>query len=314
MSDCVLVTGGAGFIGSHTVNLLLQQNKEVIVVDNLSSGHLQGLDINHPQLEFIEADVLNFPLMLELIERCDAVLHLAAIASVQYSIEHLIDSFQVNTQGFLHILEAVRKINRPIRLVYASSAAVYGEVKILPCHDEQTLKGRLLSPYSLQKANNEDYAKLYAHLHGIKSLALRYFNVYGPGQDPRSPYSGVISRLLNRYQQEQELIIFGDGKQSRDFIHVDDIARANYLALQNHFVGAVNIATGAPQTLLDLVNYLELAGHRQTKLHFMTAKSGDIRSSYASVELAKKMLNFSSTISLQEGIRLMLNKEYNAKK
>ncbi|OGT36043.1 MAG: hypothetical protein A3F11_05370 [Gammaproteobacteria bacterium RIFCSPHIGHO2_12_FULL_37_14] len=306
--DRILVTGGAGFIGSHTVDLLLEQGKQVIVLDNLSSGKLEHINLQHPNLEFVEGDVLEYPLIVDLLESCDAVLHLAAIASVQYSIQHLIYSFQVNTQGFLHVLEAVRKAHRPIRLVYASSAAVYGDAQQLPCSDNTSLcNNTMLSPYAVQKKNNEEYAKLYARLHGINSLALRYFNVYGRGQDPTSPYSGVISRFLDAYRREDDLTIFGDGKQSRDFIHVSDVVKANCLALQKEYAGVLNIATGQPQTLLDLVSYLELAGHRSAKLHFEPAKSGDIRASYANIHRAEQQLDFRYSVSLQEGIKKMVS-------
>ncbi|RDI44599.1 NAD-dependent epimerase/dehydratase family protein [Aquicella lusitana] len=298
----ILVTGGAGFIGSHTVDLLLQQDREVVVLDNLFSGKLKNLDLKHPNLEFVEGDVLEYPLIEDLLTHCDAVLHLAAIASVPQSIENPIYTFQVNTQGFLHVLEAVRSSGRPIRLVYASSAAVYGEAQSLPCRDDAPLSGMLLSPYALQKKQDEDYADLYERLHGVKSLALRYFNVYGERQDPHSPYSGVISRFLDAYQNSAELTIFGDGRQSRDFIHVSDVARANWLALQGSHAGAINIATGHPETLLNLIQCLEEAGGRPAKLRFEPARAGDIPSSYASVTEAEMHIGFTATLPLKEGI------------
>lgn len=298
----ILVTGGAGFIGSHSVELLLKQGKDVIVLDNLSSGKMTNLDLNHPNLEFIEGDVLEYFLLEDLLARCDAVLHLAAIASVPLSIENPIYSFQVNTQGLLHVLQAIHKTARPIRLVYASSAAVYGDTNDLPCKESAGF-GKALSPYALQKIHDEDYANLYAHLHGVKSVGLRYFNVYGERQDPNSPYSGVISRFLAAYQQNQALTIFGDGEQSRDFIHVKDVARANLLALESNFAGAVNIATGHAETLLHLVKYIESAGGKPAEVLFEAARLGDIRASYAAIGLASQKLGFTSAISLKEGIK-----------
>src|SRR3990167_9899318 len=211
MLQRILVTGGAGFIGSHTVELLLQQGKQVVVLDNLSYGKQANLNLQHPDLEFIEGNILEYPLLVDLLSSCDAVLHLAALSSVQQSIEHPIYSFQVNTQGFLHVLQAVYKAKRPIRLVYASSAAVYGNLAQLPCREDQPLMGLPLSPYALQKMHNEQYAHLYKELHGIPSLGLRYFNVYGQRQDPQSPYSGVISRFVDSYLKDHELTLFGDG-------------------------------------------------------------------------------------------------------
>lgn len=301
----ILITGGAGFIGSQTVDLLLSQGKQVVVLDNLFSGSMSNLDMRHPDLTFIEGDVLEYPLVEDLLKDCDAVLHLAAIASVPHSIENPIYSFQVNTQGFLQVLEAVRKSSRPIRLVYASSAAVYGDLSDLPCRDDVPFTGIPLSPYALQKIHNENYATLYARIHGIKSLALRYFNVYGPNQDPNSPYSGVISRFLNAYKNDAQLRVFGDGEQSRDFIHVSDIAAANLLALQSDFAGFLNIATGVQETILNLIKYIEAVGNKEAKLHFEPPRMGDIKSSFAAIKRAHEHLGFKYSISLNEGVKQM---------
>ncbi len=303
----ILVTGGAGFIGSHTVDLLLAQGKQVVVLDNLSSGRLDNLNLTHPGLEFVEGDVLEYPLVVDLLKGCDAVLHLAAIASVPQSIEEPIYTFQVNTQGFLHVLEAVRHAGRSLRLVYASSAAVYGDAAVLPCDDTSPLPGELLSPYALQKKHDEDYAELYARLHGIKSLGLRYFNVYGLRQLPDSPYSGVITRFLDAYKKDSELTIFGDGQQSRDFIHVKDVAKANVLALDSDYAGVMNVALGKAQTLLQLIEYMEAAGARPAKRNIRPARAGDIKVSFAAVTTLAEQLRFQPEIPLREGIRELLN-------
>lgn len=301
----VLVTGGAGFIGSHTVRFLLQNEMQVLVLDNLSSGSMSHLDLTHPNLEFVEGDVLEYPLLVDLLKGCDGVIHLAAIPSVTYSIDNPIYSFQVNTQGLLHVLEAVRVQNRSIRIVYASSAAVYGNATVLPCRDDVPLISAPLSPYAQHKLDNERYADLYERVYGVTSLGLRYFNVYGPGQDPSSSYSGVISRFIDAYRAGQEVMVFGDGKQTRDFIHVSDIARANWLALQNGLIGAVNIATGKPQTLLDLIGFIESAGET-FKYTFGPERPGDIKESYATVTLASQQLNFKADVSLEIGIASMV--------
>lgn len=303
----VLVTGGAGFIGSHSVDLLLAQGKQVVVLDNLSSGRVDNLNLAHPSLEFIEGDILEYPLVVDLVNSCDAVLHLAAIASVPQSIAEPIYTFQVNVQGFLHVLEAVRHAKRPMRLVYASSAAVYGDAAVLPCDDAMPLLNDLLSPYAVHKKQNEEYAELYARLHGTQSLGMRYFNVYGSRQQPDSPYSGVISRFMDAYKREAELTIFGDGMQSRDFIQVSDIAKANVLALESDHTGAMNVATGNAQTLLQLIEYMELAGGRSAKRNFKPARAGDIKDSFATVAMLAEKLRFRAEIPLQEGIRQLLN-------
>lgn len=305
MMKRVLVTGGAGFIGSHTVDLLLKQGLEVVVIDNLQSGKLSYLNLFNPQLRFIQTDVKNDKVLREEIARCDAVLHLAALPSVPQSIENPVQSLQVNIEGFLHVLQAIRRNHRPIRLVYASSAAVYGDVATLPCSDDEPTSPAL-SPYALEKATNEHYAKLYERLFGIKSLGLRYFNVYGTRQDPKSPYSGVISKFIEQYQKSEPILIFGDGKQSRDFIHVADVAAANCLALQSDFAGILNIATGVSENLLNLVSYIEKAGARSAELSFQKPRKGDIQISYADVSKAEKYLKFKYTKNLANGIQELI--------
>lgn len=302
MMNTILVTGGAGFIGSHTVELLLEQGKEVIVLDNLSAGCLNYLPLNHPLLEYVEGDILEYPLLMDIIGNCDAVLHLAAIASIPKTLAEPIYSFQVNVQGFLHIINAIQQSKRAIRLVYASSAAVYGEVKNLPCNDENDLSEKPLSPYALHKLDNEYYAELYKKLYQINSCGLRYFNVYGVRQDPNSPYSGVITHFLEAYNKQKPLTVFGDGLQSRDFISVKDVARANALALASDYAGVVNIATGKEQSLLELIKYIEAAGQYTANINFEAARVGDIRHSYATTNKAATHLNFKAQVSLQEGM------------
>lgn len=302
----VLVTGGAGFIGSHTVDLLLEQSMQVVVIDNFSAGKLSNLNAFHPGLTVVQADILDYTKLASEIAKCDAVLHLAALPSVPKSIEDPIVSLKVNTLGFLNVLQAIRDANPHIRLVYASSAAVYGDAKVLPCSDENPLPENALSPYALEKANNERYAALFSHLFGIKSIGLRYFNVYGPRQDPHSPYTGVISKFIADYKANETITIFGDGQQSRDFIYVKDVARANALALQSNYEGQLNIATGVPETLLNMVRYLESAGDHAASVHYKEPRMGDIRESYASIEKAKQHLQFTYQIGLSEGIKTLL--------
>lgn len=301
----ILVTGGAGFIGSHSVDLLLSQGFQVTVVDDLSSGKLSYLNTNHPALRFVRGDILDFGLVSQLIRDCDAILHLAAIASVPLSLEKPIHTTNVNTLGTLCIFEAIRLAKRKIRLVYASSSAVYGDCSKLPCSEEMKDLNPT-SPYALQKFQCEQFADLYQRNYGIDSLGLRYFNVYGPRQDPSSPYSGVISLFTDAYQQNREFEIHGDGKQSRDFIFVQDVAAANALALNSNYSGVLNIGTGKTQTLLDLVNYIEKAGNRAAKYRLAAARPGDIRHSYGEIVLQQQALNFRPEINLQDGIQILL--------
>lgn len=302
----ILVTGGAGFIGSHSVDLLLREGKEVVVLDNLSTGKLSNLNLFNPSLRFVQGDVQDYSLLCQELARCDGVLHLAAISSVNQSMEQPIETLKVNTLGFLNVLEAIRHTPHPIRLVYASSAAVYGGAIELPCSDEGDVPLMTLSPYALEKANNERYANLYARQFGGNSLGLRYFNVYGPRQDAKSPYSGVISKFLEHYKNQQLITIYGDGEQSRDFIHVTDVARANAQALESDYCGVVNIATGTSETLLNLLSYIEKIGQKTIEKTFAKPRAGDISKSYAATKKAERHLGFRFTIPLMEGIKALL--------
>jgi UDP-glucose 4-epimerase len=303
----ILVTGGAGFIGSHTVDMLLKSGKRVIVYDNLATGKLTYLDLFNSNLEFVPGDILDYPKLVAQINRVDTVLHLAALPSVPKSIEDPVNSLQVNLQGFLHVLQAIRETVSPIRLVYASSAAIYGSEAPLPCRDDAAaLANAPLSPYALEKANNERYADLYARLFGLKTLALRYFNVYGPRQDPHSPYSGVIAKFIERYQKQEDIQVWGDGHQSRDFIHISDVARANCLALESDYTGVLNVATGVAENLLNLIQCIETAGGAPAQVFKTAARAGDIRESIAATDKAEKHLSFRYQVPLQEGIRQLM--------
>lgn len=300
----VLVTGGAGFIGSNSVNYFLEQGLEVIVLDNLHSGKLTNLNLQHPNLEFIEGDILEFPFLADLIKQVDAVLHLAAIPSIQESIHNPIYTFQVNLQGTLHVLEAVRQAKQPPATVLASSAAVYGEQSELPHRDSVPHYKIPGSPYALHKFQVEEYADLYSSLFGISSICLRYFNVYGPKQDPSSQYSGVISRFLAASQSDRHCTIFGNGEQTRDFIHVSEVARANLLALQKQDLHAkLNIATGIPHSLLNLIQCIEETSEGKMIIDFQPKREGDIEASYGSTKEAKEKIGFENKISFSEGIK-----------
>jgi UDP-glucose 4-epimerase len=279
---------------------------QVVAFDNLVTGKLTHLNVFHPNFRFVKADVLDYAALVKEVAACDVVLHLAALPSVLQSIADPIQSLKINTCGFLHVLQAIRECNTAIRLIYASSAAVYGADAPLPCSDELPLPQAPLSPYALDKANNERYADLYHRLFGIKSLGLRYFNVYGTRQMASSPYSGVISKFIEWYQNKKPITIFGDGQQSRDFIHVQDVAQANWLAVQNDYCGILNIATGVPETLLNLLSYIEEAGGHKAQVEFKTKQAGEIAKSYACTFKAANHLHYRSTISLATGIRSLL--------
>jgi len=273
----VLVTGGAGFIGSHTVDLLLEQGARVRVLDNFSTGKPHNLP-RHGRLQVIKGDIRNISLVHAAMEGVSHVVHLAAQVSVAASVEAPVDSASINMTGFLHVLDAAYRA-QVRRFVYASSAAVYGVPERLPL-DEETPTSPI-SPYGLEKEINDRYAGLYRDLYGMPTLGLRYFNVYGPRQDPASPYSGVISIFCHRLKEKRPLAVHGDGLQTRDFIYVGDVARANLAALQGDLVGVCNVATGESVTLRTLIEALSQISGQRPLVSYGEARPGDIRYSAA---------------------------------
>ena len=305
----ILVTGGAGFIGSHTVDLLLEQGHSVVVLDNFSTGYKENLQTTHGQLKVIHGDIRDASIVAEAFEAVTHCLHLAAQVSVVKSLEDPADSATHNILGFINILNAAKE-NNIERLIYASSAAVYGNPKSLPIIESSSLAPE--SPYGLEKHINELYVQMYKGLYGLSACGLRYFNVYGPRQDPSSPYSGVIALFANAIQAKKPLTIFGDGKQTRDFIYVQDVARSNIAALNSNYEGIVNVATGNSATLLELIECLEnIAGYTCEKT-FLPARDGDIKRSSANADLLKNQLNIVANHSLEEGLKKLLSKAIRA--
>ncbi|MCW9055778.1 MAG: NAD-dependent epimerase/dehydratase family protein [Gammaproteobacteria bacterium] len=300
----VLITGGAGFIGSHTADLLMEQDIPVRVLDNLSSGHRHNLPDKHPLLEFIEGDICDEGTVKNAMNGVSHCLNLAAQVSVVASLEDPAFSARQNILGFVNVLEAART-NNVQRLVYASSAAIYGEPPRLPLDEDLPVKQ--LSPYGLEKQINEQYCDLYHRLYNFSSLGMRYFNVYGPRQDPKSPYAGVIALLVDRISASQPVTVFGDGKHTRDFIFVRDVARTNVAALQSNYQGACNVATGQQTTLLDLIDVLsDLAGN-QTDISFEEPRTGDIVHSLANPGRMNKELGVVAESTLKEGLSALLD-------
>ncbi len=298
----VLVTGGAGFIGSHTVDALLAEGATVRVLDDLSAGKRENL-ATHPRLDLIVGDIRDVPTVDRAIAGVTHVLHLAAQVFVPASIERPVHSASINLTGFLNVLDAVRRTHVK-RFVYASSAAVYGIPEKLPLDEDARIMA--LSPYGLEKSINDQYAGLYRELYGTSTLGVRYFNVYGPRQDPRSPYSGVISKFAECARASEPVTIFGDGQQTRDFVYVADVARANIAALRAEAGGVINIATGRSVTLLDLVGAFDQALGRSLETRFQPSRSGEVRYSSVVPKRAQTELGLTNCIVLNEGIRRLL--------
>ena len=294
----VLVTGGAGFIGSHSVDHLLQSGARVRVLDNFSTGKRGNLT-PHPLLEIMEGDIRDRATVDRALAGIDHILHLAAQVSVAASMEEPLASADVNVGGFLNVLDAARR-HRVRRMVYASSAAVYGVPARLPLHEEDPALP--LSPYGLEKSINDQYAALYQEIYGQSAMGMRYFNVFGPRQDPSSPYSGVISLFMRRLKDGQPLGVNGDGLQTRDFIFVGDVAAANVLALQGDMGGVCNVATGHTVTLLQMIEELgRAAGHKPEVVHG-APRAGDIRHSSADNRRLRTQLGLERFTSLRDGL------------
>ena len=303
MIQKVLVTGGAGFIGSHTVDLLLEKNIAVRVLDNLSSGFRHNLPTSNELLEFIEGDICNASLVDECMQGVTHCLHLAAQVSVVNSLEDPAFSAQQNILGFVNIIHSARMHNIK-RLVYASSAAIYGEPSELPLTEHVAMQQ--LSPYGLEKAVNEQYAELFHHLYALSSQGQRFFNVYGPRQDPKSPYAGVIALFVDKLVNKESVSVFGDGENTRDFIYIADVAKANVAALENNFQGACNIATGIKTSLLELIDTLSELTKFKPEINFEPPREGDIVHSLASPALMNEKLKTIASTSLYDGLDALL--------
>ena len=299
----VLVTGGAGFIGSHTVEALLDNGASVRVLDNLSSGTLENLPMQHPMLEFLKGDTRDIDCVTRCMKDITHVMHLAALVSVPLSVADPLTSHAINITGYLNILNAARLANVK-RVVHASSAAVYGIPIELPLTENS--KTTPLSPYGLEKLVMDQYAALYKELYKVSTMGLRYFNVFGPRQNPDSPYSGVISKFAALATQKKPFTIFGDGLQTRDFIYVKDVARANVAALESDITGIANIATGHSVTLLEITKILSnIVGH-PIDVNHEPAKIGDVPYSSVTPQIMRNDLAIDSTIELNYGLKQLL--------
>ena len=296
----ILVTGGAGFIGSNIVEFLTKIKAEVVVIDDLSTGRKENLN-GIEGFEFIDGSITRDE-DLEKAREIDFILHQAAIPSVPRSVEMPIESSEVNIMGTLKVLDFARKKDVK-RVVLASSSSIYGDSEELPKREDMPYKPK--SPYALSKAVNEMHAKLYTSLYGIETVCLRYFNVYGKRQNPFSQYSAVIPKFITLMLKGESPVIFGDGKQSRDFTYVEDVVKANLLSLLSRdAVGeSINIAGGKRITLLELVDMLNKIIGREIKPVFGEERKGDVKHSLASIEKAEKLLGWKPETSLEIGLR-----------
>jgi UDP-glucose 4-epimerase len=300
MKRC-LVTGGAGFIGSNLTERLVDQGMQVRVLDNLSTGRLENLDSFRGDIEFEQGDIRNFDMLQKLMSDVDLVFHQAAEVSVLRSVEDPLRTALVNDLGTLHVLEAARRAGVK-RVVFASSCAVYGDLPQLPKTEDMAT--RPLSPYAASKLHGETYACLYSDLYGQDTVCLRYFNVFGPKQDPSSPYSGVISIFMNKAARGEIPTIYGDGEQYRDFVYVVDVVQANLQAAfgPGNTGMVINVGTGSSVTINQLwKSVAELAGVEQEPVR-APERPGDIRESIADISRARKALGYEPKYSFFKGL------------
>jgi len=316
MKPIVVVTGGAGFIGSHTTDLLIAQGNRVVVLDDFRTGKRANLarwadptyrfDGSEPSLEILPIDITEgiFAPLAPITGKwgpIDRIVHLAAQVSVVASLENPLVDVHVNYRGTVQVLEYARRAGVK-KVVLASSAAVYGDVTEMPVREDA--EKHPVSPYGIDKLASEHMLWCYSAVHGVPTTALRFFNVYGPRQDPSSPYSGVISIFADRARAGKDLLIFGDGEQSRDFVYVGDVARGLVAALEDRGDReVVNIGTGREISVNRLAEVIvELCGGK-SQIHHAPARAGEILRSLAAVERAEQVLGFRAQVALEDGLR-----------
>ncbi|MDD2229128.1 MAG: SDR family oxidoreductase [Candidatus Cloacimonetes bacterium] len=299
-----LVTGGAGFIGSNIVQELLSQRQEVRVLDNFATGKRENILplMKNPNLTMIEGDLRSFHIVRAAVKGVDYILHQGALPSVPRSINDPITTNDVNILGMLNILEAAKEFGVK-RVVCASSSSIYGNSETLP--KVETMPINPMSPYALTKYAQERYCQIFYQLYGLETVALRYFNVFGPNQDPTSQYSAVIPKFIRMIMQGKEPIIYGDGSQSRDFTFVENNVSANLLACTAERAAGevINIACGERYTLIQLVQMINDILGTNVKPRFEHDRAGDVKHSLAGIEKAKELLGYSVKVDFREGLK-----------
>lgn len=309
----ILITGGAGFIGSHITEALVEKGLKVRVLDNFSTGKRENLDalgdgrfMPHKDFEVIEGDIRDYHTVEKAVSGVDAVLHQAALGSVPRSVEDPMTTHQVNADGTLNVFLAARATG-VARVVYASSSAVYGDSPEMPRREGS--EGAPLSPYALTKVINESYGRLFKELYGLETIGLRYFNIYGPRQDPSSRYAAVIPLFVRALMSGDSPVIFGDGEQSRDFTYVKDVVKANVMALEapaGIAGSAYNIGRGANWTVLELLAILQELLETEVAARHDPPRAGDVKHSSADMTFTGRQLGFTADYDLREGLGLSI--------
>jgi nucleoside-diphosphate-sugar epimerase len=297
-----VVTGGAGFIGSHLVEELLRRNETVRIADNFSTGRRENLPPPAANVELVEGDLADPEVARRAVAGCDFVVHQAAIPSVPRSIHDPMTSHRANVEGLLQVLLASRDAGVK-RVVFAGSSSVYGDTAVLPKRED--MRPNPLSPYALQKLIGEQYLQQFTRHYGLETVTTRYFNVFGPRQQPGSPYSGVISLFIDALAAGRAPTIHGDGKQTRDFTYVGDVVQGVLRACQAPNVAGevMNVAAGGRVSLLELVRQLQLILGSNVEPIFGPTREGDVRDSQADIFKARRLLGFEPSVPFDEGLR-----------
>ncbi|HEY6803154.1 MAG TPA: SDR family oxidoreductase [Pyrinomonadaceae bacterium] len=303
LSGIVVVTGGAGFIGSHIAETVAKQGAKVRIIDDLSTGHRENVEELPGDIEFIEGSVADIELMNRALQGAEVVFHEAAIPSVPRSVENPAQSHLASVDGTFNLLLAARDQNVR-RVVYAASSSAYGDQPSLPKVEDMAPDP--LSPYAVAKLVGEYYCQVFTRVYGLETVSLRYFNVFGPRQDPGSQYSGVVSRFIASLCSNETPVIFGDGEQSRDFTYIDNVVNANLkAATSTQGVGKVlNVAIGDRITLNQLLTELkDLLGKQDVQPEYRESRVGDVRHSLADTTRARELLGYEPTVELREGLK-----------
>jgi nucleoside-diphosphate-sugar epimerase len=306
-----LVTGGAGFIGSNIVEALVMRGDKVRVLDNFATGKRENLAPVMDKIELVEGDVRSFHLVRESIEGIDFVLHQAALPSIPRSIKDPITTNEVNVSGTLNVLEAARDAGVE-RVVYASSSSIYGDSESMS--KIENLPPRPLSPYAVSKLAGEKYCYVFHGIYGLKTISLRYFNVFGPRQDPNSQYAAVIPKFLRDMRDGKQPEVYGDGEQSRDFTHVENVVHANLLACEERAAAlsgeVFNIACGKRVTINQVVGHINRSLGKNIQPIYTDARAGDLKHSLADIGKASRSLGYAAKTDFEEGLaRLAAGRE-----
>jgi nucleoside-diphosphate-sugar epimerase len=301
MSERILVTGGAGFIGSHIARRLLAEGKRVRVIDDLSTGNKDRIEDLRASIEFVHGDLADPLVSDDAVRGVEYVIHQAAVPSVQRSIQDTVGTNRANVTATVNVLESCRK-HKIRRFIYAASSSAYGDTAVLPKRED--MLPTPLSPYALQKLVGEQYCKLYNSLFGLETVSLRYFNVFGPAQDPHSEYSAVIPTFVACLLAGQPLRVYGDGEQSRDFTYVENVVQANVLALQavNAAGKVFNVGCGTRITLNRLIHLLEDILNVKAAVDYLAPRPGDVRHSLADINMARRVLGYVPVVMVKEGL------------